>query len=883
MKWKRVVRVIVIACTVSLCLGVVALFVGLPVAARLGAFDSLVARKLSEAIGTPVAIEGVELSVMRGATLAGVETPASREAGLAISCPRIEVRGNLLQLMRGRADNVAAVRPRIVLDRSVFAMAGPSSAGKRRPAQGIYISEGTLVFNTGSDVIEARGIRLSLSQSHGDGSTEFDLGATGDWGELTAYGLLDGPAVACRFIEWTHADAGRLAGRCIFNVETREIGGLSVEESELDLGALTAALPFVDWPVTLAGKMTAKSAARDRDGYLVETTLSGVHLGRGGGGFAFNQLTGDMRFLVQKSGDEIVVDMTSDALDVVLDVSGTAIRSHVGGFDTELTLVGNVIGVKTAGAHSKWTLDENTFTTGHFEIDERFDHGRRVMTLNVRADGAGLQTAQFNGFENLGASISCEFAFDEGFAGAHVQAAVEASDFQYVWGPIVGDYADERASFAGEGDVAFSPATLRNWQGDLRVADYLAARIQGGSFAREGDGTSLELLAEVEQLNLARAFEEFVRTPFGEVVPFLGKAQLEGTATSPSLQCRAGARGWSVRGMLSLAAVSFASGAVSVEGLSGTFPLDLSDEDVHEPMAGEVVIAQASVGPLKLRNEHLRIETTPEGVSVPDEVIVAAPGGELSLTEGTCGWRGDANEVRFALDTEGIDLEKLTQALVPDYVFGGTLSGHFDEVVYRDSVLTVSGSATAKAFGGTIKLSEIGAANVFSDVRSCRFSATLRGIDLRAVTNLFEVGTISGILEGDVTGFEIAAGRPNAWHIDVATMKTKGVEQTVSPDFVNSLQYFTSGAVLQLLEENLRKRKLYYKEFGFVSGMKNDYVRIAGKFNENGKEYFMRKPFLRDGINIVNGNPGAVHNFREIFERVREIIKGKTTPTVEVE
>ena len=69
------------------------------------------------------------------------------------------------------------------------------------------------------------------------------------------------------------------------------------------------------------------------------------------------------------------------------------------------------------------------------------------------------------------------------------------------------------------------------------------------------------------------------------------------------------------------------------------------------------------------------------------------------------------------------------------------------------------------------------------------------------------------------------------------------------------------------------------------SRMKNDYVRITGKYNENGKEYLMREPplSLRDRINIVNDNPGVVHSFRDIFERVRVIVKAKARPTVHVE
>jgi len=882
-KMKRTFRSIAIVCVVALCLAVVAVFVGLPVAARLGVFDSLVARKLSEAIGTRVTIEGVEVSVVRGATIRGVQTRGSDEAGLAISCPRIEVRGNLLKLLRGRADNVSVVRPRIAVDRSVLAMASRGGAGGSGGVQGIYVTEGTLIVDLGPDVIEARSIRLSLSRSRGDGSTKFDLSAVGDWGELAAHGLVDGPAVACRFIEWTHADAGRLAGRCIFNLKTREIGGLSVEQSEVDLGALTAALPFVDWPVTLAGKVTVRSAAHDRDGYSVETTLSGAQLGRKGGGFAFNQLTGDMRFLVKRFGKETVVDMTSNALDVVIDVSGTAISTHAEGFETALTVAGDVLATKTVLGRSQWRLKGNTLTTGRVVIDERLDHAQRVMTLGVTAEGAALETAQFSGFENMGASISCEFRFEEGFAKAHVKAAVEASGFQYAWGPITGDYGGERASFAGEGDVAFSPTRFRNWQGDLRVAEYLAARIRDGQFTREDGRTSFALIAGVERLGLARAFEEFVRSPFGEVRPFLGRAQVSGTASSPDLACRFGADGWSVRGMVSPSDASFASGAVSVEGVGGTFPLDLSQEGSGEPMKGEVTIGQASVGPLKLRNERLRIETRAGGIAAPQEVLLASPGGELSLTELVWGWRGEADQVRFALDIEGIDLEQLTQALAPNYAFGGTLSGHFDEVVYRDDVLATSGSATAQVFGGTIALSEMGGASLLSDVRSWQFSARLSHIDMGAVADLFDAGTISGILEGEIRDFEIAAGRPNAWQIDVETVKAKGFKQTVSIDFVSNLQYFTSGTLMQPLEESVRRRTLYYEEFGFVSRMKNDYVHIAGKFHENGKEYFMRKPFLRDGINIVNGNPGVVHSFRDVFERVHGIIKGKVKPTVEVE
>ena len=58
--------------------------------------------------------------------------------------------------------------------------------------------------------------------------------------------------------------------------------------------------------------------------------------------------------------------------------------------------------------------------------------------------------------------------------------------------------------------------------------------------------------------------------------------------------------------------------------------------------------------------------------------------------------------------------------------------------------------------------------------------------------------------------------------------------------------------------------------------LNNDQFSINGTIHEGGKEYLVRRGFLR-GVDVVNQNPNNVISFRDMRERTQRIFRSPQT------
>jgi hypothetical protein len=62
----------------------------------------------------------------------------------------------------------------------------------------------------------------------------------------------------------------------------------------------------------------------------------------------------------------------------------------------------------------------------------------------------------------------------------------------------------------------------------------------------------------------------------------------------------------------------------------------------------------------------------------------------------------------------------------------------------------------------------------------------------------------------------------------------------------------------------------------------NDQFSINGTIHDGGKEYLVRRGFLR-GVDVVNQNPENVISFRDMAERIRRISRPAQAPPAGVQ
>ena len=580
------------------------------------------------------------------------------------------------------------------------------------------------------------------------------------------------------------------------------------------------------------------------------------------------------------AGGEISLEnrVTGDSVALPVSLSGA--------FGDSLILACDPIGIEDLWTHLRPLLGE---AAEEWRAAGELDLALRVtppsespvpwtLSSEVKLSGAKLETPSFNGFENLNASLHA--SMDLSSAG-HAELNIELADFQYAFGLFFGDYADRSVLIAGAGDVSLSPLTFTDWQGEVAVEDMLHAVILDAGLDLAEDTTALELSLSVDGLGLSTVFADFITNPYGGVYPFLADAALDGKLGCPRLDLRVTRQGLSARGLLDLEDVSFSAGPLTAKRLNGALPFHLGVGGDLSDLKGDLRVEGLAVGGAALENRVIELEAHPVGLRVKHPLSFRIPGGRIDVADVVCGWEPGSDLVRCRLNADRLDLADLAAALLPGKTVPGELSCSFDTVSLTPEGLTASGKAVAGVFKGSIEITDVSADDLFSAVRSYRFSADIDDIDMASLSGLADLGTIAGRLRGEITDFEISAGLPNAWAIHLETVGGLGVSQWVSPDFVNNMTYFTSGFIMKPLEESFRRKKLSYSRFSLTSRLRNDRIVIEG-FRSGKKEYFMKAgPF--GGVNIINANPGVAYSFPEIWDRLRQVIRGEVTPQMQVE
>ena len=116
------------------------------------------------------------------------------------------------------------------------------------------------------------------------------------------------------------------------------------------------------------------------------------------------------------------------------------------------------------------------------------------------------------------------------------------------------------------------------------------------------------------------------------------------------------------------------------------------------------------------------------------------------------------------------------------------------------------------------------------------FSAEVKHLDLGKMSNTYrEWGNITGIINGNIQEFKIAAGEPSSFDIEIKTENYPGIKQTVSTKF---LKNFVPGIGKVLDKVGFTNYK--YAVMGLHAHLENDYVKLRGAVRKDGKELFMK-------------------------------------------
>ena len=216
----------------------------------------------------------------------------------------------------------------------------------------------------------------------------------------------------------------------------------------------------------------------------------------------------------------------------------------------------------------------------------------------------------------------------------------------------------------------------------------------------------------------------------------------------------------------------------------------------------------------------------------------------------------------------GVSLDQLTREL--DWPpFSGALSGELRDMRYADDLFAVGGGLNITAFDGRIEVSNLRIQDPLSAVPVLRASATMRGLNLEALTRTFDFGRIEGRLDGDVEDLRLVAWRPDQFDLHLYTPPDDRSRHRISQRAVENLTELGSGLPAGLSASFLRVfEEFSYDVIDVKIVLRGASASIDGLARDDGGYYLVRGSGL-PRIDVIGRNRSVAWN--DLLERLRQI------------
>jgi hypothetical protein len=407
------------------------------------------------------------------------------------------------------------------------------------------------------------------------------------------------------------------------------------------------------------------------------------------------------------------------------------------------------------------------------------------------------------------------------------------------------------------------------------------------------DDPHREVLLSLGPVSNEKAFELFVKEPFGHVSPILNDIAVSGqTRLTASIRDSHGS--YSIQGLLEASSVDLSIPAhqIEAEGLRVQFPTRFRYPESHEPTPN-TELNHAMTGfieaeRIRWRSEEWRNVTVPlilrEGtLFLPDHVEIPIWDGGVVLEGAKIRDPfGKAREILLGLRVNHLDLSAMAKALAP-FSIPGSLEGSLSKIRISPHSLEASGNLTIDTLGGRIDIGNIHGSAPYSRLRKVSMDVTLKDIDLKKTSESLKFGQMGGIIQGSIRDLTLSFGQPEKFELEMHSVRRRGVKQYVNAEAVNNLSILSTGSrygfssiLLQFFEH------FPYAKLGIYCKLENDVFTLRGTIHEDGVEYLIKKGPFR-GIDVINQNPQNRIRWKQMIRRLKAISQGEGKVEVTIE
>lgn len=482
--------------------------------------------------------------------------------------------------------------------------------------------------------------------------------------------------------------------------------------------------------------------------------------------------------------------------------------------------------------------------------------------------------------QGINGSVILNFSLPRGEKDGAINISSVVSSGEYLWGKFYKDMTKEASKFSSKADVTISERSGPRFKGTCDLFN-TGRYSYSGSF----DTGQWDFRVTAQDIPLKRVVSLFLSDYLAQTSAALKGIEVDGKLDT-ELSVASVQKGYAALGNIKLEKTSLKLPGVSlgITGIDVNLPFDLvpagTNTAVREnPPLGMIEIAGLTKGDYSL--EGLKVPIIAFGSDVTATGVISIP-----FYDGTIRIRnlkvndalGTSPKISFASSVSGVNVPRLLNELT-GLSFPGSVKARFPDISYQDGQLTTQGRVVIDIFGGKIEAADFYVKDLFAPSRRIGGSILFQDIDLGKVTETIKVGKITGLVEGFVKDLEIEYGQLSRFVFEMDTAKKGGGSRKVSVDAIENISILGTGTggIGAVLKSGINKffKEYPYSRIGIRCTLENDIFNIRGKIREGGKEYLIRRAFLR-GIDVVNMDPQNMVSFKDMQERIGRVFqKGK--------